>query len=127
METSILNNTKEVLGLASDYTAFDLSIILHINAAFSTLWQLGVGPTDGFMIEDSTAKWADLGLPQDQMNLVRAYIYLKVRFSFDPPTTSFLLDAVKEQIRELEVRLNLMRELLQPPIVTTSTPQEPVW
>ena len=44
MEQSILKSTKNILGIADDYDVFDLQIMTHINSAFSTLTQLGVGP-----------------------------------------------------------------------------------
>jgi hypothetical protein len=112
METSILTSTKKVLGIASDYTAFDEDIIIHINTAFSTLTQLGVGPTEGFMIDDSTAVWTDfINLGTDyQYNSIKSYIFLRVRMLFDPPTTSYLIGAYEKQIQELEWRLNVHRE-----------------
>lgn len=110
MEESILKSTKKILGLAEDYTPFDLDVITHINAAFSILDQLGVGPVDGFSIYDDTAVWDDFVVPPNQLHLVKTYIYLKVRYLFDPPTTSFLLEAANNQIKEYEWRLNVFRE-----------------
>jgi hypothetical protein len=110
METSILTSTKKILGIPDDYTVFDLDIITHINTAFSTLTQLGVGPAEGFMIEDNTAEWTDFIVDDLQYNSVKTYVYLKVRQLFDPPTTSYLITAFNEQIRELEWRLNVHRE-----------------
>jgi hypothetical protein len=112
METSILISTKKILGIAEDYTVFDLDIITHINTAFSTLTQLGVGPAEGFMIEDSAALWTDFDPVDDQVNFnsVKSYIYLKVKMLFDPPTTSYLIAASEKQIEELEWRLNVHRE-----------------
>lgn len=52
MTNSILNSTKKILGIAAEYKAFDLDIITHINSVFATLQQLGVGPVEGFMIDD---------------------------------------------------------------------------
>lgn len=127
MESSILISTKKVLGIAESYTAFDLDIMTHINATFSVLWQLGVGPVNGFMIDDETAVWADFVTPTQQLNLVRTYIFLKVRLVFDPPTTSYLIDAVKEQIQEYEWRLNQMRESLIPLPINPLVSQEVVW
>lgn len=112
MELSILTSTKKILGIAEDYTVFDLDIITHINSAFSTLTQLGVGPADGFMIEDATALWTDFD-PVDDHNMynsVKSYVFLKVRMLFDPPTTSYLISASEKQIEELEWRLNTQRE-----------------
>jgi hypothetical protein len=111
METSILTGTKKILGLAEDYTAFDHDVITHINTAFSTLTQLGVGPAVGFMIEDETAQWTDFIVDNDlQYNSVKTYVYLRVRMLFDPPATSFVIAALNEQIKELEWRLNVHRE-----------------
>lgn len=113
MDMSILNSTKKILGIASSYTAFDLDIITHINTAFSTLTQLGVGPAEGFMIEDDTATWADFIVDDIQLNSVKSYVYLRVRLLFDPPATSYLITASQEQVRELEWRLNTHREETQ--------------
>lgn len=110
METSILNSTKKILGIADDYTVFDVDIITHINTAFSILAQLGVGPAEGFMIEDDSAEWDDFIGGDPQYNAVKTYVYLKVRQLFDPPTTSYLITAFNEQVRELEWRINAYRE-----------------
>lgn len=110
MEESILKSTKKILGLDENYTVFDLDVITHINATFSVLDQLGVGPVGGFMIEDDTTLWGDYPVPQNQLHTVKTYIYLKVRFLFDPPSTSYLIEAVNNQIKEYEWRLNIFRE-----------------
>jgi hypothetical protein len=114
MEASILTSTKKVLGIAESYTAFDLDIIMHINATFSVLSQIGVGPIGGFTVQDETDAWVDLEVPNDQLNLIRTYVFLKVRLLFDPPTTSFLLEATTNQIKEYEWRLSMLREDLIP-------------
>lgn len=107
---SILGSVKKVLGIDSADTDFDVDIVMHINSAFATLQQLGVGPVEGFMIEDATPTW-DLFLGTDpRLNNVKTYTYLRVRFVFDPPQTSFHLEAMKEQIREYEWRINAYRE-----------------
>jgi hypothetical protein len=110
MEQSILISTKKILGIAEDYTVFDLDIITHINSAFSTLTQLGVGPVNGFMIDDATAVWTDFIESDIQYNSVKSYVFLRVRQLFDPPSTSYLISAVEKQISELEWRLNVHRE-----------------
>lgn len=110
MEESILKGTKKMLGLAPDYTAFDHDVITHINSVFSTLSQLGIGPSEGFMIEDDSKVWTQFIAPNHNLNAVRTYLYLKVRMFFDPPTTSFLIEAMNKQILEAEWRLNVVRE-----------------
>ena len=113
MEESILNSTKKILGLEANYVPFDLDVITHINAAFSILNQLGVGPIDGFSIEDETATWSDFAVPNNQLHLVKTYVFLKVRILFDPPGTSFLLETAQNQIKEYEWRLNTFRETVE--------------
>lgn len=110
MEESVLTSTKKILGLAPEYEAFDQDVITHINAAFSTLMQLGVGPTTGFFISDDTAVWDDLVVPDEQVNLIKTYVYLKVRMIFDPPNTSFHIDAMNKQLQEAEWRLYIFAD-----------------
>ena len=107
---SILNETKQVLGLGADYTPFDQSIILHINSIFGVLHQLGVGPEDQFFIVDETSKWESFVGDTNKINMVKTYMYLRVRLLFDPPTTSFAIKAMEDQIREFEYRLNTISE-----------------
>ena len=111
---SILTSVKKVLGIAEDYDIFDLDITMHINTALSTLSQLGIGPAEGFMIEDATATWDDFIDPGNANKLlfngVKTYVCLRVRLIFDPPTTSFVQDSFARQIQELEWRLNVIRE-----------------
>lgn len=115
MENSILNSTKKILGLDENYTAFDLDVITHINTSFSILNQIGVGPAEGFAITGKNEVWSDFSAPDNQLSMVRTYIYLKVRSLFDPPGTSFLIEAMNDQIREHEWRLSTYREMLLPP------------
>jgi hypothetical protein len=110
MSDSILTSTKKILGLTEDYTAFDQDILIHINSAFSTLHQLGIGPVEGFMIEDKADTWDSFLGADPRLNSVKQYVYLKVRMVFDPPTSGYAVDAMQEQIKEHEWRLNVVRE-----------------
>ncbi len=111
MITSILDSTKKVLNLDYAYTAFDVDIITHINAVFSLLNQLGIGPDDGFYIEDASTTWDEFLVPANQLHMVKTYLYLKVRSMFDPPSTSFAIEAMNRQITEFEHRLHTFREV----------------
>ena len=110
MIESILTSVKKNLGLAESYEVFDSDILLYINGVFSTLHQLGVGPEDAFMIEDKTATWDDFTAGDVRYNMVRTYMYLRVRLLFDPPTTQYLVEALEKQKLEHEWRLNTLRE-----------------
>lgn len=110
MTGSILTETKAALSLDDSYTVFDIEIQMYINSAFATLNQLGLGPDGGFEISDKTATW-DAFLGDDKrLNPVKTYVYLRTRLLFDPPTTSYLIDALDKQRLELEWRLNVVRE-----------------
>lgn len=107
MEDSILKSVKKVLGLHEDYDAFDIDVIMHINTAFFTLNQLGVGPEGGFEISDHTKKWSDfLGSDRD-LNAVQSYVFVRVRLLFDRPETSYGIQALERQANELEWRLEV--------------------
>lgn len=110
MDHSILNSTKKILGIDASYDAFDTDILVHINSVFSTLNELGIGPDEGFMIEDASATW-DTFLGTDfRLNHIRSYVWLRVKLLFDPPSTSFAIESMNRQIEQLEWRINVQRE-----------------
>lgn len=104
---SILVSIKKLLGLDSDYHEFDADIIMHINSVFSILQQLGVGPDNGFTIEDDTAVWSDFIDNNKEIQNVISYVYMSVRLLFDPPTNSSILKSYQDMIKEYEWRLNV--------------------
>lgn len=113
-EDSILKSVKKSLGLDENYAAFDHDVITHINTCFFTLNQLGIGPPEGFMVEDDTVVWqdfTDVRLNLAAQNALQTYFYLKVRSFFDPPSTPHHIAAMNDQITELEHRLSTEREL----------------
>ena len=105
---SILTSIKKLLGIAEEYEHFDNDIIMHINSDFMILTQLGVGPSKGFVITDSSASWDDF-LPEggEKLQAVKTYMYMKVRLMFDPPTSSAVMESMNRMINELEWRLNV--------------------
>ena len=104
---SILKSTKSALGIIPEYNEFDDQIIMYINTAFSVLTQLGCGPAEGFSIEDDKAVWEDFLGTDKRLNMVVTYVHLSVGLSFDPPTSSFALQAAKERKEELQWRINM--------------------
>ena len=104
---SILTSIKKLLGISKEYTHFDNDIIMHINSVFFTLRQLGVGPTEGFFIEDASTDWSEFLDDATNLEAVKSYTYLKVKLLFDPPLSSAAMEAVNRQIAEYEWRLNV--------------------
>ena len=107
METSILDSIKKLLGIPSEVTEFDTDILIHINSVFSILTQLGVGPSSGFSIEDSSAEWSDFIGDDARLSDVKSFVYLKTRLLFDPPASSVAMDAMNRMASELEWRINV--------------------
>ena len=104
---SILTSTKKLLGITEDYEHFDPDIIMHINSVFMTLQQLGVGPSEGFSIEDETTEWIDFVDDITNIQAIKTYVFYKVKLLFDPGSIGASTLAVYErQIQELEWRLN---------------------
>lgn len=121
MEDSILKSVRVMVLVGENDTAFDGEIIPHINATFSTLAQLGVG--NATPLTDDSLKWSDLSLPNEQLNLVKTLMQLKVKLAFDPPGTSYLLETTKELIREQEYRIQVFVECSETwPIEEVVTP-----
>lgn len=104
---SILTSVKKMLGIEEDYTHFDPDIIMHINSAFNILQQLGVGPVEGFRITDKGQSWGDFETDAKRIQMMKTYVYMRVRTIFDPPSTSTVMEAFKETIHEMEWRLNV--------------------
>ena len=108
---SILTSIKKLLGIAEEYTQFDVDIIKHINTVFMILTQMGVGPSKGFRISDKTAIWSDYIPDGQNLDSVKSYIHLKVKLLFDPPLSSSVMECMKQLISELEWRLYTESEL----------------
>ena len=106
--SSILTDTKKLLGITEDCTDFDLDIITHINSVFSILCQLGVGSTTGFSVSGKDETWEDFLPEQDpRLNMVKTYMYAKVRLMFDPPQSGSHKEALESTIDELTFRLSV--------------------
>lgn len=107
---SILTSIKKLLGIDESYEQFDTDIIMHINSVFTILTQLGVGPSNGFRIEDKTTTWNDYIGDDPNFESVKSYIHLKVKLLFDPPLSSVVIESINRMINEFEWRLNVTAE-----------------
>ena len=116
----ILASIKQMLGIGADYHAFDEELIVHINAAFFWLDQLGVGP--GVVVLDETTLWSDIDQPESTIEALKSAVWLKTRLLFDPPNSGFVTNSMTETLKELAWRLQVEgdRQALQ-----TATTQDP--
>lgn len=103
---SILNSVKKQLDIAEDDNSFDTNIVMHINSVFVNLYQMGVGQSTPYQIQDASNVWSEfITNEKPYLALVKSYMYLSVKLLFDPPRTSNLLEAMNAKMHEYEVRL----------------------
>lgn len=113
MEESILDSVKLSLGIPVEYEHFDQQIMLHLNTVMAILPQLGVGPEEGFFVQDDSTTWGDLIGDTElvyKLLYVKSYVCLRVRLLFDPPSSSGAIDAMERQMRELEWRITVTKD-----------------
>ena len=103
---SILSSVKKMLGISEEYKAFDVDIIMHINSVLSILSQLGAGPPNGFSITGDSETWSDFASDGNFMELIKSYVFLKVKLLFDPPVSSSVIESMNRLIVESEWRIN---------------------
>lgn len=103
---SILNSIKRYLGIHIDDNSFDEEIMMHTNGALSVVNQLGAGPPNGFRITGFSETWDDF-MGSKLFELVKEDVFLRVKLSFDPPANSFLVTALKEQLKEYDWRIEV--------------------
>lgn len=104
---SILQSIKKMLGVSGDY--FDPEIINFINSQLIRLHQLGVRPESIFTITNETSTWADfLGSEENNLAMVKPFVYVGVKLLFDPPQSSTLLQQLNSQKQEYEWLLNVI-------------------
>lgn len=105
MSESILQSVKKSLGINPENVEFDTEITMHINSVINVLNQLGLRSVEGFQIEDQSTTWGDYLRNDKRLNLVKTYMYAKVRLIFDPPQMSSVIECLKETVREFEFRI----------------------
>ena len=111
---SILTSIKKMLGIPEEYDHFDPDLIMHINSVLSILTQIGVGPSEGFRIEDDLATWEDFLDDNTDYEAVKSYVHLRVKLLFDTSTlSSAVIESMNRMISELEWRLNAIAESKQ--------------
>lgn len=113
-EDNILISVKASLGLPADYNPFDAEIIMNINTVLSIVNQLGVGKYGYEISEDDNGSWDEFLeeeiLDAISINAVKTYVAKRTMMLFDPPTSGILMNAMNENIKELEWRIVCMKE-----------------
>jgi hypothetical protein len=89
--SSILQDIRVAIGLASDSADFDTDLLMHINGAIGKLNQNGVG--NFLVIINDQQKWIDLqDVTQVEGNkyfqMIPLFITISTKLLFDPPPPS---------------------------------------
>lgn len=121
MQDSILMTIRKLVCGNPYADHFDTDLLVHINACFSILNQLGVGPENGFVVTDDTQSWSSYIADNYILNMVKTYVTLKVKKIFDPPLTSSVLEAMDKEISQLEWRLNVAVDPVKPTSTSKTT------
>ena len=121
MQDSILMTIRKLVCGNPYADHFDTDRLVHINACFSILNQLGVGPENGFVVTDETQSWSSYIADNYILNMVKTYVTLKVKKIFDPPLTSSVLEAMDKEISQLEWRLNVAVDPVKPTSTSKTT------
>lgn len=106
MNNSILTSVKEVIGIDGSNTDFDHDLVIAINAVLFILYQEGL-TDENYKITGYDKTWSDIllnGMTPDALSSIIQWTGLKTKMLFDPPTSSILADAIKNNIAELEWR-----------------------
>lgn len=111
MEGPILSSVKELLGISYEDESFDFEILMHINTTLAILFQMGVEEAGDTPVIDLTTTWRELFGDRTDLEMVKTYIYFKVKSMFDPPTNSAGLESLNRVMKEFEWRINNLQTI----------------
>lgn len=107
MTESILESIKRRLAIPEGVNNFDDEIIPLINLSINTLFQLGLGPLNGYRITSDAETWSDYINDDKRLEIVKDYIFLKTKLLWDSGQMSgAVIEVYKDQIKELESRIS---------------------
>ena len=102
---SILESVKKLINAEGD-EYFDTDLIIHINTIFSVLQQMGVGPEEGFSIDDDKSTWDEFTEDEPIFNMVKTYMAIRVKLFFDiASSNSYYITQLQAEADELEWRI----------------------
>ena len=110
--SSLLNDIKLFCGLTEEQTVFDVQFLMIINSLLAILCQIGIGPEEGFSINDSLTTWDDFIGDDPRFNTVKTYLCVKTKLIFDPPSNSTICKLYEDVVKEFEWRSNISAEAI---------------
>lgn len=113
IEDSILESVKKLTNSEGD-NYFDTDLVIHINTVFSILTQMGVGPEEGFSIDDKSTTWDEFTDDDPLFNMVKTYMAIRVKLFYDiASANSYYITKLQEEADELEWRIRAQAELIR--------------
>lgn len=124
MDGSILDDVKKQIGIYITNSDFDDSLIMAINSVLFNMYQMGI-VVPNYSISDSSATWSSVLLNPENMAMdtLKTWVGLKVKMIFDPPTSSILAEAIRENLKEMEWRLYITENYVGE--IQNDMPEEP--
>lgn len=107
---SILVSIRRLLGGDEYCNHFDAELITYTNMVLSELTQLGVGPSEGFLVKDETQTWSEITDDLVLRGLIESYVTNKVKLTFDPSSSSAVIESLKQVNNELVWRISVRAE-----------------
>lgn len=115
LEPSILKSAMKWANVDSDDTSdasYAEDILRSVNSWIVALTQVGIGPPEGFQVNDDTTTWEDFLGIDPRFNLAKDYIFYKVKLAFDPPSAA-IIESYKELAAEALWRSGAAAELIR--------------
>lgn len=103
MSTNIIDDVKKVIGINTK--SFDDELEILIGSAISIVNSVGACYGHMFFRDDT---WDDVIRPfdpEEAKSLIREFICLEVKYTFDPPSTAASMEALKKHLDELLFRI----------------------
>lgn len=100
---NILDDVKKVIGINTN--SFDNELQILIGSAISIVNSVGAGYKIMFLLDYT---WDDLIAPTDPEEvrpLIKEFVCLEVKYTFDPPSTAASIEALKKHLDELLFRI----------------------
>lgn len=113
-DDSIFRSVRHFLTISGcDDDPFDPAIKSHINMALNTLYQIG-GIEKPYTLETCKDKWSKIITDENREveSFIKQYVEVKVQLMFDPPSSSILLELLKESLNEYEYRISVGKYFL---------------
>lgn len=110
MSNNILEDVKNHIGANGD-NYYDDQILSHVNTVFMIFYQEGIGQQESAFVADENSMWSEF-IIDENLQGVKDAMYSRIKMLFDTPQNSNTYEATKNNIDELEWRLNCYSDFI---------------